>query len=181
MGQEEILRAANSPTSTFTGTAGMAYVLRWTITNPPCVSSFDEVNVVFNLNPTPTFTTEPGTTACSGTDVTYTTQAGQSNYTWTYTGISGTDYTITSGGSSTDNTVTLKWLTPGNKSVTVNYSNAAGCSAPVATSSTLTTVSTTLPVSVSIAADANPVCAGTTVNFSAGPTNGGATPSLPVV
>jgi gliding motility-associated-like protein len=171
------ITAANSPTSTFTGTAGMAYVLRWTISNPPCVSSFDEVNVVFNLNPTPTFTTEPGMTACSGTDVIYTTQAGQSNYTWTYTGISGTDYTITSGGSSTDNSVTLKWLTPGNKLVTVNYSNAAGCTAPVATSSTPTTVSTTLPVSVSIAADANPVCAGTTVNFSAIPTNGGAAPS----
>ena len=38
------------------------------------------------------------------------------------------------------------------------------------------TVSLSIPVSVTMAADANPVCAGTTVNFTAIPTNGGAAP-----
>lgn len=42
----------SSPTSTFTGTAGQTYVLRWTVTNSPCLTtSFDEVTIRFNTNP----------------------------------------------------------------------------------------------------------------------------------
>lgn len=43
---------ASSPGSTFTGTAGTAYTLRWTITNAPCTASTDDVNITFNQNPT---------------------------------------------------------------------------------------------------------------------------------
>jgi gliding motility-associated-like protein len=171
------ITSANSPTSTFTGTAGSTYELRWSITNPPCTVSTDEVTITFNLNPIPGFTLQPGGSACVGADVTYSTQAGMTNYSWTYSGIAGTDYSITSGGTNSDNSVTLKWLTAGIKTVTINYENAAGCSAPSATSSVATTVNPVLPVSVSIVADANPVCAGTTVNFTATPTNGGLTPA----
>src|SRR5678809_389402 len=42
----------SSPTSTFTGTAGTTYTLRWTITNPPCASSTDDVIITFNQIPT---------------------------------------------------------------------------------------------------------------------------------
>jgi len=43
----------NSPTSTFTGIAGTTYVLRWTIT--ACTSSSqDDVQIIFNTNPTAT-------------------------------------------------------------------------------------------------------------------------------
>ncbi len=41
-----------SPTSTFTGIAGNSYILRWTISNAPCTSSTDDVNITFNQNPT---------------------------------------------------------------------------------------------------------------------------------
>ena len=44
--------APSSPTSTFTGTAGTAYVLRWTISNSPCTASTDDVNIIFNQAPT---------------------------------------------------------------------------------------------------------------------------------
>src|SRR4029079_14118850 len=43
---------AASATSTFSGTAGTAYVLRWTISNAPCTASTDDVNITFNQNPT---------------------------------------------------------------------------------------------------------------------------------
>jgi gliding motility-associated-like protein len=171
------ITAANSPTSTFTGIAGSSYVLRWTIINPPCTATTDDVTITFNMIPIPTFTAQPGVTACTGTDVTYTTQSGQFNYTWTYTGLPGIDYSITSGGSLTDNSVTLKWLTAGSKTVTVNYANAVGCIPIVATSSTPTIVNPVLPVSVTIAPDANPLCAGATVTFTATPVNGGTTPA----
>jgi hypothetical protein len=37
-----------SPTSTFTGTIGVTYTLRWTISNNPCAPSFDEVDIFFD-------------------------------------------------------------------------------------------------------------------------------------
>jgi RHS repeat-associated protein len=44
---------ASSPTSTFSGTAGATYTLRWTIANSPCTASTDDVVITFNQNPTP--------------------------------------------------------------------------------------------------------------------------------
>src|SRR5450759_319543 len=113
------------------------------------------------LLPTPTFTTQPGATACSATNVTYTTQALQSGYIWTFTGVLGTDYSITSGGTGTDNTVTMKWLTAGSKTVTINYTKAGGCTAATATSSTPTMV-TLLPTPT--LAGPNRVCTGVAGN-----------------
>jgi hypothetical protein len=98
------------------------------------------VTATVNSRPTPTFTVQPGATANTGADVTYTTQNGMSGYVWTFPGTLTTDYTITSGGTSTDHTVTLKYVTNGSKTVTINYT-ANGCNAASATSSTPTTVS----------------------------------------
>ncbi|MES2394681.1 MAG: gliding motility-associated C-terminal domain-containing protein [Bacteroidota bacterium] len=42
---------ASDPTTVFTGTAGSTYVLIWTITNAPCVST-DSVTITFNVFPT---------------------------------------------------------------------------------------------------------------------------------
>ena len=98
--------------------------------------------VTVNALPTVTFTAQPGASACVGYDVTYTTESGKSSYVWSVPGVLNTNYTITSGGiSGTNNTVTLKWLTTGSKTVSVNYTNANGCVAASATSSTATVVS----------------------------------------
>jgi len=93
-------------------------------------------------SPVVTFITQPGSSACTNALVTYTTQTGQSSYVWNVPGTLNTDYAISSGGiSETDHTVTLKWLTTGSKTVAINYTNASGCMALSATSSTATAVS----------------------------------------
>ena len=102
------------------------------------------VTVTVNPLPTPTFIAQPGTTAYTATDVTYTTESGKTNYIWTFPGTLNTDYTITSGGGNS-NSVTLKYITTGSKTVTIKYS-ANGCTAASATSSTATTVSSLLAV-----------------------------------
>lgn len=92
--------------------------------------------------PVPTFTVQAGSSAIIATEVTYTTESGTDNCVWTYSGDLGIDYSITSGGGNT-NSVTLKWLTAGNKTVTIS-SATNGCRAASATSSTETTVSVEL-------------------------------------
>jgi gliding motility-associated-like protein len=44
--------SATNPTTTFNGLAGNSYTLQWTISNTPCTTSFDDVNIIFNQDPT---------------------------------------------------------------------------------------------------------------------------------
>jgi hypothetical protein len=108
-----------------------------------CLSAIRTATALVTVNdlPTPSFTVQPGSKACLGVNVTYTTQASMTSYVWGFPGILNTDYSITSGGTSSSSTVTLKWLTTGSKTVTINYNNTGGCSATSATSSTVTNVS----------------------------------------
>jgi hypothetical protein len=84
-------------------------------------SSIVNKNGKTGLIPIPTFTVQPGITADLSTDVTYTTESGKTNYIWTIPGVLNTDYTITSGGTTADNSLTLKWLTRGIKIISINY------------------------------------------------------------
>ncbi|NTW31939.1 MAG: hypothetical protein HGB12_04835 [Bacteroidetes bacterium] len=109
-------------------------------TGSPATSS--GITMTVNALPTPSFTAQPGASACIGVDVTYTTQESMTNYAWVVPGTLNADYSITSGGvGTTSNTVTLKYLTAGSKTVTINYTNSNGCTAASATSSTATTAS----------------------------------------
>jgi gliding motility-associated-like protein len=74
--------------------------------------------------PVPTFTVSVPATYCTNTDLKYRTEAGFSNYTWTFPGqVLNTDYKIIAGASS--NTITIQWLTSGSKSVSVAYADPA--------------------------------------------------------
>ncbi|RZJ65902.1 MAG: T9SS type B sorting domain-containing protein [Flavobacterium sp.] len=57
--------------------------------------------------------------SCISETVTYSTAAGMQNYVWTVTG-----GTITAGGTSTDNTVTVQWTEVGTGTVSVSYTDA---------------------------------------------------------
>ena len=113
--------------------------------------------ITVNLSLVPTFTSQPGPAACINTDVIYATQPGQTNYIWSIPGVAGTDYSITSGGTLNDNSLTLKWLTAGSKSVGINYTTPGGCTAAAASFSTSTLVSSALTVTTS---HVNVVCFG---------------------
>ncbi|MFA5328922.1 MAG: PA14 domain-containing protein [Prolixibacteraceae bacterium] len=122
------------------GAAGSGTVdVTETIPATSCSESALQKTVTINALPTPSFSVSPAASECQNDDVVYTTQSGQSNYVWTISGILDSDYSITAGGTGTTNsTVTIKWLTTGSKTVTVNYSNANGCSGSTAATSTVT-------------------------------------------
>ncbi|MGY6742616.1 MAG: glycine-rich domain-containing protein [Cecembia sp.] len=106
----------------------------------PGVELFSEVSGPQEVKALPdvSFESQPPATDpyCVGEDdFIYSTQAGQSNYEWLFSGEEGTDYSVIAGGTSDDHSITVRWLTPGSKTVSVNYTNADGCSALIPVSS----------------------------------------------
>lgn len=133
------------------------------------------VSYAIKGRPTPTFTAISAT-SCAGVNVVYTTQSSQFNYIWSVPGVLNTDYQIMAGSVGTgSNTVTLRWLTLGSKTVTVNYNNSSSCSGVTPASATTTVVAFATP-SVTIAG-ASTTCYGGAVTYTATPTNGGTAPS----
>ena len=152
-------------------TYGFATYYVTAISSALCPTTRTAVTYRVGTRPTPTFTVAPTSQTCSGVNVTYTTQAGQSNYSWTIPGTLNLDYQIISGGiSNTSNTVTIKWLSAGSKTVTVNYSNSLGCSG-ISSGSNITTVGVFGSPSVTIAGNAT-TCYGGAVTYTATPVNG---------
>jgi hypothetical protein len=89
--------------------------------SPLFYSSFD---VTVNSLPVPSLA-GPSSVCQNSTANVYTTAAGKTNYVWSVSA----GGTITSGGGTGDNTVTVTWNTAGAQSVSVNYTNASGCTA----------------------------------------------------
>jgi len=110
-------------------TAGL-YTVVATNTSSSCTSNMTgSVTITVNPLPVVTFTGGPATVCESSTGNVYTTQAGMSNYQW----IVSAGGTITSGGGTGNNTVTVSWHTAGAQNVSVNYTNGNGCTAAIAT------------------------------------------------
>jgi len=126
-----------------------------------CGPSIPRTLAVTVDNPTPTFTAPVATQVCQSAEITYTTQSGKYNYVWNITtGSLGADYIIVSGGSSTDSSITIKWQTSGDQTVTVNYSYG-GCQGSTATAKTLTVIENVIISTQPV--NPPPMCAGADV------------------
>jgi len=98
-----------------------------------CTSVAGSVTVTVNSLPLPVIT-GPSTACTSSSGNVYTTTAGMSDYTWTISA----GGSITAGGGTTSNSVTVTWNSTGAQSVSVNYTNINGCRAATPTVYTVT-------------------------------------------
>jgi len=131
------------------------------ISNSNGCTSNKSINILIKPLPVVSFDAAAGLNECQNSEITYTTQSGKTNYQWSSSGILNTDYIITNGGlGTTNNTVSLKWLTTGSKTMQINYTDINACTA-VATTNTTTTVKA-LPV-INNLMDTTKVCGTKTI------------------
>jgi hypothetical protein len=94
-----------------------------------CIAAAPTVyNVTVNALPVPVIS-GPATACVNSTGNVYSTTAGMTNYTW----VVSAGGTITSGGGTGNNTVTVTWNSATAQTVSVNYTNSNGCTASAPT------------------------------------------------
>jgi gliding motility-associated-like protein len=103
------------------------YQIRLLAINECGVSPAAPVALTVNDYPKPVIS-GPEVVCANSTGNVYTTTAGMKNYVWTVS----SGGVITSGGTSTSNTITVDWKTSVNQFISLNYSQSA-CSAPAPT------------------------------------------------
>jgi hypothetical protein len=110
-----------------------------------------------SVGPLPVVTLSGPATACvTHPGKVYSTESGMTNYSWTVS----PGGTITSGGTSSDNSVTVTWNTAGAQTISVNYQNENGCSALSATIKNVTAIAAPVPTIFGPAS----ICSGTSGN-----------------
>jgi hypothetical protein len=95
------IASPNSPTSTFTGTSGTAYTLRWTIANAPCVNSTDDVAITFPRTPDVSAAGPDQTRPCNATTATLAANSPTAPNTGAWTIVSGSGGSFSSSTSPT--------------------------------------------------------------------------------
>jgi hypothetical protein len=144
------------------------------VTGSPSTSNVITMTVNPNLTPSLTITANPGNTICSGTTVTFTAAPTNGGTTPTYQWKNGTSNVGTN-----SSTYTTTALANGDQ-ITCEMTSNANCAAgnPAISNTIFINVNPALAVSVSVAANpGSTICPGTSVTFTAIPTNGGAAPS----
>lgn len=109
-----------------------------------CISS-TRTPVILTIEPAPLPTIGGPDAMCAATESNiYNTEAGMTNYSW----IVSAGGTITAGGTTSDNTVTVTWVADGPQTVSVNYENTNGCSAdtPAVRNVTVSPIPNTSPI-----------------------------------
>ncbi len=145
--------SSNTVTVTWTTAGSKTVSVNYSNANGCTTTSTAVVPVTVNALPVPTIT---GPNAmCIGTaGNVYTTQSGMSNYIWTVS----PGGTVTAGGNSSSNTVTVTWNTTGAKTVTATYTNLNACVASSPASYAVTVNALPIPVITG----PSTMCAGTT-------------------
>ena len=138
-----------------------------------CGNPGDSAFLFVIVDPPPVPVISGPNNTCAGPGKVYSTDPGMTNYLWSVSpgGV------ITSGGTTTDNTVTVTWNVAGTQHVYVSYTDANGCAA-IAPADYSVLVTPSPIVNVTINTASNNVCQGTTVTFTANPANEGASPSF---
>ena len=150
----------NGASATYTTTTLANGAILDVIVTGTCTGTSSGItNTVFAL-PVPTLT-GPAAVCVGAAGNVYTTGAGMNNYLWTVSA----GGTITAGGGASNNTVSVTWTTTGAKTVTVNSTNANGCTAPSPTSYNVTVN----PLPLATASDNGPVCIGSALSLTGGP------------
>jgi len=114
------LWSTGETTESITVSSGGVYSVSVT-DNSGCPSNAS-TNVTIYPLPVPTFTSGENQVCVGTPGHVYTTQAGKSAYTWNVSG-----GTVTSGGTASDNTATVTWNSTGPQTISVNYTDANGC------------------------------------------------------
>ncbi len=123
-------------------------------TNNECSSAMeDTISLVVNDVPDPTITPDDET-VCLNDTVTYRTESGMSNYSWTSP---SSGATVIPNGYTDADTITIIWTAASTYTLTVNYDNESGCTASSPTEEKVTVNS--LPGIESLT-DNTPVCSG---------------------
>ncbi len=115
-------QGTNAATVTWTTSGAQTITVTYTGVNTCAALTPTVKNVTVNPLPVPTIT-GPAVCGVGTTGNVYTTQAGMTNYIWVVSG----GGTVTSGGTLTDNTVTITWTVATPQSVSVTYTNGNGC------------------------------------------------------
>jgi|GEM_PF-801138 len=146
--------------------------------NALCTSTSPVNSATINMTVNPALAVSVLATAssnpvCTGTAVTYTATPSNGGtspaYQWYKNGVALTG----------ENNATYTYIPANGNQIYVSMTSNANCVTgnPASSSAIVMVVNSSLPASVSIAANANPVCSGTAVIFTASPVNGGTTPS----
>ena len=143
----------NTVTVTWNNAGPQSVTLNYT-TSVGCTAATPTSKVVtVNALPLPTIT-GPGSVCAGSAGNVYTTETGMTGYLWTLSA----GGSMTSGGGPTNNSITITWNVAAPQSVSVNYSNAAGCAAQVPTVKNIAVNSLPAPTITGVAT----TCEGTT-------------------
>ena len=118
----------NTVTVTWTTAGAQTVSINYTNSDGCTAAAPTVYNVTVNPEAVPTIT-GPTPVCLNSTGNVYTTESGMTNYLWSVSA----GGTITAGGGTTNNTVTVTWTTAGAQTVSVNYTNPSGCTAATPT------------------------------------------------